>query len=474
MVSIKEDVFSAIFAPRSIAVVGASANGENTGAGYFRALVRAGFKGRLYPVSQGGGQLLGYQVHRDVRMLPEGLDYCIVAVPATQVLDVIDSCAARKIKVVQIYAAGFAENGAIGQALQSEILKRARKGDIRIIGPNCMGISCPAVNIPFGTMETVAEIGPVSFLSQSGGLTGDMILLGVERGIRFSKVVSFGNGCDLDLHEFLDFLANDNETDVIGAYVEDVKDGRRLMQQLRNLRGKKPVIFCKGGMTEPGTRATFSHTGSLTLSPHRWSGALEQAGAVSVDSLEALGDALLIFQQLRPHVGRKVALVSGLSGGGGGVGVMASDTCARAGLIVPQFDIETQDKLQHLLPPVGVIVQNPVDLGGRAGSEEVLTTCLKACISDTQVDLMIVDLHVGKLASTAGEEKVRELSTLLPEIAQSASKAMIVVAKPGLSPKLCLEVQQKMANNGLAVFPSIGRAARALALFNLWKELSLS
>lgn len=153
---------------------------------------------------------------------------------------------------------------------------------------------------------------------------------------------------------------------------------------------------------------------------------------------------------------------------------MASDTCARAGLIVPQFDIETQDKLQHLLPPVGVIVQNPVDLGGRAGSEEVLTTCLKACISDTQVDLMIVDLHVGKLASNAGEEKVREISTLLTEIAQSASKPIIVVAKPGLSPKLCLEVQQKMANNGLAVFPSIGRAARALALFNLWKELSLS
>lgn len=471
MVSIKEDIYSAIFSPRSIAVIGASANGENTGAGYFRALVQAGFQGKLYPVSQGGGQLLGYKVHREVRMLPEGLDYCIVAVPATQVPDVIDSCVARKVKVVQIYTAGFAENGAIGKALQLEILERAKKGDIRIIGPNCMGISCPAVNIPFGTFEIVAETGPVSFLSQSGGLTGDMVLLGVERGIRFSKVVSFGNGCDLDLHEFLDFMANDNETDIIGAYVEDVKDGRRLMQQVRNLRGKKPVIFCKGGVTEPGTRATFSHTGSLTRSPHRWSGALAQAGAISVDSLEAMGDALLIFQQLRSHVGRKVALVSGLSGGGGGVGVMASDTCSRAGLIVPQFSLVTQGKLQHLLPPVGVIVQNPVDLGGRAGSEEVLTSCLKACLSDSQIDLMIVDLHVGKLASNAGEEKVREIRSLLINIAQTAPKPMVVVAKPGLSPQLCLEVQQQLAKNGLAVFPSIGQAARALALLNLWREL---
>lgn len=472
MVSIKEDIFSAIFSPRSIAVIGASANGDNTGAGYFKALVKAGFRGRLYPVSQGGGQLSGYEVYRDVRMLPEGVDYCIIAVPATQVSDVIDKCAERKVKAVQIYTAGFAENGALGQDLQLEVFEHARKGNLRIIGPNCMGVSCPGSHIPFGTFETVAETGTVSFLSQSGGLTGDILLLGVERGIRFSKLVSFGNGCDLDLHEFLDFLASDNETEIIGAYVEDVKDGRRLIHQLQNLRGKKPIILCKGGTTEPGTRATLSHTGSLTRSVQRWSGALTQAGAILVDSVEALGDALLVFQQLRSHVGRKVALVAGLSGGGGGVGVMASDTCARAGLTVPQFSKETQEKLQRILPPVGVIIQNPVDLGGRANSEEVLNSCLKACLDDSQVDLMIVDLHVGKLTSNAGEGRVREVGVMLSRIAQSASKPIVVVAKPGLSPQLCLEVQQRLAKDGLVVFPSIGQAARALSLLNQWRELS--
>ncbi|MBF8264667.1 MAG: CoA binding protein [Dehalococcoidia bacterium] len=472
-ISIKEDVFSAIFSPRSIAVIGASANGENIGANYFRALVRAGFTGKLYPVSQGGGHLLGYQVYRDLRALPEGPDYCIVAVPASSVPDVIDSCVERKVKVVQIYTAGFAEMGTDGAHLQSEVVRRAREGDVRIIGPNCMGICSPGARIPFGTMDKIAETGPVAFLSQSGGLTGDMILLGLERGIRFSKVVSFGNGCDLDIHQFLDFLSGDNETGIIGAYVEDVRDGRRLMQQLRALRGKKPVVLCKGGMTEPGTRATMSHTGSLTLSPQRWSGALAQAGAISVDSLEALADMVLIFQQLPYHFGRRVALVSGLSGGGGGIGVIASDTCSRAGLVVPQFSLETQDKLQRLLPQVGVIVQNPLDLGGKSSNAELLESCLHICAGEPQVDILMVDLHVGKLADVAGEQQVRNISLLLTKVAQSLSKPMIVVAKPGLAPHLCLEIQQYLAQNGLAVFPSIGQAARALALLNVWKELSL-
>ena len=306
-----------VFYPKSIAVVGASSDDTKSGTQFLRALVRAGYQGAIYPVNRSGGTSHGLPVYTDLGSIPGPVEYVILAIPRDSVLSVLDDCAAKRVKAVQLFTAGFRESGTEnGRRLETEITEKARRGGFRLIGPNCIGIYNPSVRIPYGPLDRIGEPGSVGFISQSGGHGGRFVELGLERRIDFSKVISFGNGADLDCVDFLEYLAADPETKIIGAYLESVSRGRCFLELIRQTSTVKPVVVWKGGRTEAGAETATSHTGALSSSYAVWRAAMLQAGAIAVESLDEMADTVLALESIGSTAGRRVAVVSGLGGGG--------------------------------------------------------------------------------------------------------------------------------------------------------------
>jgi acyl-CoA synthetase (NDP forming) len=454
-----------VFYPKSIAVVGASPNPVKFGNRYLEGLINAGYKGKLYPVNPSGGEILGLKAYPTVKDIPDPVEYVIVSIPAQCVLDVLDDCGAKGVKVVQFFTAGFSETGEEeGRRLETEMVKKAKEGGFRIIGPNCIGVYSPAHLMPYGPMPTLGEVGTVAFISQSGGHAGRIIEIGLRRGVRFSKVVSFGNGSDLDSVDYLEYLTVDPDTRIIGAYLEGMRQGRRFLQLAKEISKTKPMIIWKGGRTEAGAEAAASHTASLAISDTIWSAVLNQAGVIRVDSLEELADTLLTFQHFPPFLGDNVAIVAGLAGGGGGESVSSTDACASVGLNVPPFTEETRSKLKPILPPAGCILRNPLDMGGVGGILEVLEKTMDIVVSDPRIDLVIVNEHIDQLALWLPKETLEAMNDIF--IRFRRVKPLVIVSPPGLASDDRMELERKLSAAQVTVYPSLDRAAKAIANMN--------
>lgn len=351
-----------VFNPESLAIAGVS--GKQTalpsqGQRFLQTLLNYGFKGKLYPLNPKGGEICGLRMYSNIRDIPEPVDYVISCVPAPATPQLIKDCAAKGVKVVHLFTAGFSEVGTEeGKQLENEICSLASQGGVRLLGPNCAGIYCPKVGLTSRT-DFAKESGPVALIAQSGGNYTYTVREGARRGIRFSKAASYGNAADINETELLEYLAADPDTGIILAYIEGVKNGKLFMQVLQEVARIKPVIVLKGGITESGARAAASHTGVLAGSERVWDNLLCQAGAIRVFSLDELIDMAVTFSHLPSPLGRRVVIL----GVGGGATVLATDDCAGAGLIVPRFSEEICRRLLRLLKDdAGTILGNPMDL----------------------------------------------------------------------------------------------------------------
>ena len=256
------------------------------------SLVRYEFEGRLYPVNPKVDEILGLKAYPNVRDIPGPVDHVICSIPAPLVPQLIEDCVAKGVKVVHMFTAGFSETGEEeGVRLEAKILQIAKRGGIRLIGPNCMGIYCPSSHISFDEAFP-KESGVVGFFSQSGANASELAHMGALRGIHFSKVVSYGNALDLNEVELLEYFIQDPETEIIAAYIEGVKDGQRFVRLLREAAQVKPTIVLKGGRTQSGTGAVASHTGSLAGEDEVFDALCRQMGAIRVYSLEELADVI--------------------------------------------------------------------------------------------------------------------------------------------------------------------------------------
>jgi acyl-CoA synthetase (NDP forming) len=290
-----------MFYPRSVALVGVSANPAGFGAtGFLMQLRRVGFPGGIYPVNPKAAEIQGLKTYPDLKSIPEVVDLVTVAVPAPRVPEVLEDCIAAGVKNVHIFSSGFSETGEEeGQQLETRITEIIRRGGLRVVGPNCMGIYVPASKLTaFGADP--AGSGPVAFISQSGGHANFLTRYAQGLGIRFSKVISFGNACGLQALDFLEYLAEDTETKIITMYLEGIKNGNEFTRLVRAINRTKPVIVWKGGLTESGSRAVASHTGSLAGEGRVWDAFFAQTGAVRVNSLEEIVDVVMAFQHLTP------------------------------------------------------------------------------------------------------------------------------------------------------------------------------
>jgi acyl-CoA synthetase (NDP forming) len=466
--------FEPIFYPESIAVVGVSATSIKAGSLWVGDLRSAGFPGLIYPIGSSGGRIADLEILPNLRLIPGEIDYVIVAVPRQSALELLDDCAAKNVKAVHFFTAGFSEMGTQqGRKLEEQMLEKARQGNVRIIGPNCIGVYCPEHKIPF-LMGILGESGSVGFVSQSGGVATKLVTIGIARHINYSKGVSFGNGIDLDASDFLQYLAADPKTKVIGAYLEGTRDGARLFNTMKEVARAKPLVVWKGGRTDAGAQAALSHTGSLASSAAIWSGMLKQAAAIEVHSLEELTDALLIFQQLGRGQGIRAAIIGGLADGGGGNSVAAGDACVENGLEVLPLSFETKQRLSELLGEVGSILCNPVDVSqAQFRGLAALFQAIDLVVGDPISDIVLIQEDIEILLPIYSQKGLEEINEFFIELARRQNKPIIVVLPPGSAEAERLEIEQKLLAASVPVFCSMERAAKAIYRLNqysCWQE----
>jgi len=467
----------AIFHPRGIAVAGVSITGGGFGGNMFiQALKSQGFPGGVYPVNPRATAetvIEGERAYPNLAAIPGPVDYVISSVPARAVLDLLADAERKGVKTIHFFTAGFRETGDADRTrLEEEVLRRARASGIRLIGPNCLGVYSPAEGMTF-QHGFPREAGVVGVLSQSGLNATEIITYGAPRGLRFSKVVSFGNATDLNESDFLDYFANDPQTDVIAAYIEGVRDGRRFLAAVREASVRKPLTLLKGGLTDAGGRATSSHTGSLAGSAQIWQALQRQTGFVLVETLEELVDSTVAFRFVQRIPGRRVAIV----GGGGGTSVLAADACARAGLQVPVLAAETQRLLAEFTPDAGTSVRNPVDTMAMWRNEGLGKT-LEIVAGDPQIDVVLLHTQTdwanrpGNVPITP-EQFVLNTVECAAATSERTGKPIVVALRTPLSVDGMgnrLLMQAKLAERDLASFPSVQRAAGALARLAAWQE----
>ncbi len=346
-----------LFEPKTVAVVGASANSVTLGNEFIRQSRRLNFNGRIVPIHPTAETIEGLPCSRSIAEVGETVDYAYIAIAAERVPNLLAE-AAGKLRFAQVISSGFGEIES-GKELERRLRNVAKASGIRILGPNCLGLHSPRAGLTF-LGQALGELGHVGIVSQSGGLAVDMILRGQERGLRFSGIVTIGNTVDLGPGELLEFYLADNATGVIGLYLEDVHDGRRFFETLRSARARKPVVLLIGGQTQQGQRAAASHTGSLATDFAVWSGFSRQTGAVITATLDEFLNSLLAFQTLNAEPEGSTPRVV-LFGNGGGTSVLAADAFARAGLNVSPISEEAQAALAKLKLPPGTSIVNPID-----------------------------------------------------------------------------------------------------------------
>jgi acyl-CoA synthetase (NDP forming) len=456
--------FEPIFYPKSIAVVGISRNIFKVGSLWLKALLDAGFKSPIYPVNPHCGEFLGLKVYSNIKDVPEIVDYAIVAIPREAVPQLLDDCA-HKVRAIHFFTAGFGEAGDdMGRKLEYEMLQSAKKGGYNIIGPNCIGVYSPEARVPYGPAGKIGEVGSVGFISQSGGIGEKLVELGVARGIKYSKGISFGNGIDLDSPDYMEYMAADPRISVIGAYLEGTRNARRLFSVMKQAAGSKSVVVWKAGRTVVGAAAAASHTGSLASSSAIWSAALRQCGVIEVMDVEELTDTLLIFQQLGRLDGKRsgIAVVGGLADGGGGISVSASDACAELGLDMPPLSTETRTKLTNLLGRVGSILRNPVDVSQSGSNRSTIKEVTKVVLEDPEIDLVIIQIDAGILLKYLPWELVESIFAAFIELRTEQGKPIVIVSPPGAFEKERLEMERRLALASIPVFPAMRRAAKAI------------
>ena len=466
--------FEPIFYPKSIAVIGASTTSIKAGSVWVWSLKTAGFPGSIYPIGSKSGCIADLEIFPSLRLVPGEIDYVIVAIPRQSVLELLDDCVAKNVRAVQFFTAGFSEMDAQqGYRLEQQMLEKARRGNLRIIGPNCIGVYCPEHKIPFPLVK-LGDSGSVGFISQSGGIAAKLVTIGIARHINYSKVVSFGNGIDLDAGDFLQYLAADPKTETIGVYLEGTRDGVSLLNTMKEVARVKPLVVWKGGRTEAGAQAATSHTGSLASSAAVWSAMLKQTGAIEVHNLEELTDTLLIFQQLRYLQGTRAAIIGGLADGGGGNSVAAGDACMENRLKVPPLSLETKRKLSELLGEVGSILRNPVDVSqAQFRGLETLFQSIDLVARDTAIDVILIQEDIDILLPIYAWKGLEEINNFFIELGGRQNKPIIVVLPHGSAESERMQIEQKLLAASVPVFYSMERAAKAIYNINqysCWQE----
>ena len=461
----KNQALDAVFNLKSVAIVGVAKEDEfNTGRLFLNHIIEYGFKGPIYLVNPKGGEAFGIKIYPQLKNIPGPVDYVISCIRAPLVPQLIKDSAAKGVKGVCVFTSGFSEFGTQqGRDLESELQRLAQATGVRIIGPNCLGIHSPKAGFSFAP-DFPKESGRVAFLCQSGGNTLYLVRAAAARGIRFSKVISYGNGADIDETDLLSYFQQDQETDIVAAYIEGIKDGQRFYRTLKAMSATKPVVILKGGRTQAGSAVAASHTASLAGSDRVWKDVVRQAGAVSVDTLDELADMLVTLSYLPPLGGKRVAMV----GVGGGAGVLATDDWDENGFVLPKLPEPIRQAWRTALGnDAGTILSNPVDIPHMGFGQEPFLNALAKLHAFEGIDLLVFHMPIRGIMLSAAVASVLfdpEAQTII-KVYQGPGKPVAAVVHYEANVdgwNLAAKQVKKFYEAGLPVYYSIASAAKAI------------
>jgi acyl-CoA synthetase (NDP forming) len=460
-----EKILDSFFYPRNVAIVGASSDPRKSGYALVKNFIDYGFSGKIFPINPKATEILGLKVYPSLEEVPEDIDLAVFSLPAKVVAQVVDQCPVKNVKAVVVHSFGFAESGPEGKAYQDKLVAVARANNMKVVGPNCQGVMCVETRVPWSRRSTFpTEVGGVSVVSQSGGGGGSLVNLAHERGIKFNKIVTIGNECDASVIDFIQYLGQDDGTKILFLYLEGFRDGGRILDDVRPVAARKPIIVYKIGRTAVGAEAAASHTGSLAGSIAVYDGVLRQAGLILALSLDDVLDFLEAFQSIWFSKRRPRGYGVGIVTGPGGPGVAAADAMVENGLEVPPITAESKQRLHESIQ--GATAANPMDMGdfsfvAKLKEEGPYSTMVRIMSEDPNIDIVTV---VGP-----GEFNPEGFADEILRIKGFCEKPFIVIwPSAGVDVERC---KKQIRAAGIPLFDTQERGARALSALRQYERL---
>lgn len=441
-----------VFYPRAVAIVGASDNPRKVGFMCVKSLLAAGFKGKIYPVNPDLSELFGLRAYPSVKAIPGEVDLAIIAIPAQLTIPVVEECVDKGIKGTIMVTSGFKELGTeIGLNLQDRIRDVANKGGMKIIGPNCLGIVNPKVNLnaTFGVELGLISAGNVAVAAQSGAVSQYIADALTSNNLGISKLISVGNRCNLYFDEILEYFAEDEQTRVIVLYVEGLERPRQFISVARQAVRRKPIVVYKVGRNEKLNQASLSHTGALAGNYEFYKAAFTQTGVIAVNDMTELVDVAKALAFQPPSSGNRVAVLSG----GAGPGIVMADKCYELGLSLAEFSPTTLHRLRQIISPLNP-VDNPVDIAWVSGDFDACREVLRVVMEDNSVDMV----------ATAGAYIYRQtgLTRAVLDISRCYRKPIAFACLHSLVGKDDVEIA-KLEKNNVPVYPLPDRVITGLS-----------
>jgi len=375
-----------LFAPSSVAVIGANERPDSAGRILFENLLASGFKGAVFPVNPRHQTVLGRPCYASIKDLEKPVDLAVIATPARTVPEIVEQCGRKKVRAAVVVSSGFTDESGKPTPLMNLVLNNGKLHNLRILGPNCLGVIRPDIHLYVAYSRTSARPGNIALVSQSGALTNAILDWANGNDVGFSSVISMGDAADVKFGEVLDYLVWDNHTDSILLYVEGIHDRRRFISALRAAARVKPVIVVKTGRYSAGYRAAVTHSGALVGNDEVFDAVLRRAGAVRVRNIAQIFAAARCLTAPYRFTGNRLAIVTN----GGGPGILAADMASDVGVQIPELSPGTLEKLNGVLLP-NWSRSNPLDLCGQATPEHY-RAAVSACLEEKQVDGVLVIL----------------------------------------------------------------------------------
>ncbi len=451
-------MLEALLYPEAIAVIGASKSPGKVGYAILDNLIKGGYKGKIIPVNPTTDEILGIPCYKDVRDAGVKVDHSVIVVPNKAVLAALEASVAAGAKAVTVITAGFKETGKDGAAMELEIAAYCRKHNVRMLGPNCLGLINTENHMNASFAVQMPKPGSIAVISQSGALCTGILDWAEGRGVGLAKLLSIGNKADLCETDLLQCLADDPQTRVIAAYLESIASGPEFIRVAESVSAHKPVVILKAGTTAAGGKAASSHTGSLAGADIAYGAAFKRAGVVRAEDFESLFDYAMAFATQPLPKGRRVCVITNA----GGPGIMAADAVENLGMKLEPLTPEVAEAVRAKLPPAASVA-NPVDVLGDADPERY-AMALKAILADEKVDAVVVILTPQAMSN--------------PE---ATADAIIAAAREGGKPVLAcfmggsdvLGARRKFVDAGVPDYTAPERAVGALKAmmdYALWRN----
>jgi acetyl coenzyme A synthetase (ADP forming)-like protein len=453
-------MLEAFFEPKSVAVIGASGNPNKLGHAVLKNLIDGGYsdKGIVYPINLNDDEILGYKAYPSVLKVPEPIDLAVIVIPYPYVPDALRECGKKGIPAAIVISAGFREAGMEGLERERELMDISDQFGIRLIGPNCLGIIDTFTPINATFAAGTPPLGPMAFMSQSGALGTAVLDIALAGRLGLSKFVSLGNKADVSENDLLMAWKDDENTRVIMIYSEGMPQGQKFIDVAREVTRKKPVVAIKSGVTQSGSRAVSSHTGSLAGSEQAYQAAFQQAGVLRADSMEALFDMSFAIGYQPELQGDRIAIVTNA----GGPGILATDALERAGLVMAELKNETIQALEEQLPDAASAA-NPVDVLGDARSDRY-RFALQVVSQDPNVDALLVVLTPQAMT------EIEATAEAVGKLAHETDKPVIACFMGEAEVEAGIEILTKHAVPNYSFPERAARALRAMADYRLIKD----